>query len=135
MLPTTAELEAYLDEQLPVEEMSRTEEALRHDEALAERLREIVRGRDAGGHTLGEIWRRQRVGCPDREQLGSFLLGVLDESEADYIRFRLEVLGCRFTRANLDDLQAAQARSSEESPARRERLFDSSAGRLPKGES
>ena len=75
MFPTS-DLEAYLDEALPPEEMARIEKAARKDEGLAQRLMSIHARRGAGVHTLGEIWRQQRLSCPTREQLGTRLLGA-----------------------------------------------------------
>jgi hypothetical protein len=46
------------------------------------RTLEAINGRrDAGVHSLGEIWRRNRVSCPTRQQLGSFLLGILSDEQ------------------------------------------------------
>jgi len=126
-------LEAYLDEGLPSDQMSDLEAALRDDESLCERLAEINRRRDAGVHTLGEIWRRHRLSCPSRERLGSYLLGVLDDGEVGYIQFHLEVVGCRYCTANLQDLQSRQSENSTTADARRRKYFQSSAGYL-KGE-
>ena len=73
---TNTELEAFLDEALPVERMAAIEDALRKSESLQQQLAAINGRRDAGVHSLGEIWRRHRLSCPSREQLGSYLLGV-----------------------------------------------------------
>jgi hypothetical protein len=73
-----AELAAYLDEDLPQERMASIEQALRDDATLAERLTQLVGSRDAGVHTVGAMWRRGRLSCPSREQLGSYLLEVLE---------------------------------------------------------
>jgi len=72
-----SELEAFLDESLPVERMTAIEDALRADEELQKRLAAINGRRDAGVHSLGEIWRRHRLSCPSREQLpaGCFAAG------------------------------------------------------------
>jgi anti-sigma factor RsiW len=130
---SNAELEAYLDESLPVERMAAVEDALRHDDALGQRLSAINGRRDAGVHSLGEIWRRRRLSCPTREQLGSYLLGVLAEDAADYVRFHLETVGCRCCAANVDDLQAQQsAAATDQVQRRRHRYFHSSAGYLHK---
>jgi hypothetical protein len=75
---TTAELEAYLDESLPIARMAAVEEALRRDPQLLRALETINGRRDAGVHSLGEIWRRNRLSCPTRQQLGNYLLGILD---------------------------------------------------------
>jgi DNA-binding phage protein len=127
---TDAELEAYLDEALTPEEMAAIEMELRGSTKLLKQLARIHSRRDAGVHSLGEIWRRHRVSCPAREQMGSFLLGVLDDAEADYIRFHLEVVACRVCHANLEDLRRRQAESSESMVVRRRKYFDSSAGYL-----
>ncbi len=127
-----SELEAFLDEALPPEDMTRIEKALRSDPALATRLASINGRRDAGVHTLGAIWRRHRASCPSREQLGSFLLGVLPKESADYVRFHIEVVGCRFCQANCRDLEHQQAEAAEAVQSRRRKYFQSSAGYLRK---
>jgi hypothetical protein len=127
---TTAELEAYLDEALPVEQMTAIERALRTSPDLVKQLAQINGRRDAGVHSLGEIWRRQRLSCPTREQLGSNLLGVLDDDHADYIRFHIDTVGCRFCAANLADLESQQAEAADHATRRRRKYFESSAGFL-----
>ena len=129
---TTAELEAYLDEALPVEQMTAIERALRSQPELAKRLSQINGRRDAGVHSLGEVWRRQRLTCATRRQLGSHLLGVLPDEESDYIRFHIDTVGCRFCAANLADLQAQQAEAGDHIERRRRKYFQSSAGFLRK---
>jgi anti-sigma factor RsiW len=129
---TTAELEAYLDEALPVEQMTAIERALRSQPELAKRLSQINGRRDAGVHSLGEVWRRQRLTCASRRQLGSYLLGVLPDEESDYIRFHIDTVGCRFCAANLADLQAQQAEAGDNVERRRRKYFQSSAGFLRK---
>ncbi len=127
---TESELEAYLDEALTPPEMAAVETQLRKSPELLRKLATINSRRDAGVHSLGEIWRRHRVSCPTREQMGSFLLGVLDDEQADYIRFHLEVVACRVCHANLEDLRQRQAESNEMIVVRRRKYFDSSAGYL-----
>jgi hypothetical protein len=127
---TVAELEAYLDEALDAERMAAIEQELRQHPELLERLSEINARRDCGMHSLAEVWRRHQIGVPSREELGSFLLGVLPEAHAEYLRFRTEVLKCRFTIANLEDLRAKQSASDKSAVARRKKYFQSSVGRL-----
>ncbi len=127
-----SDLEAYLDEALPVGEASEIEDAARTDESLARRLVMINSRRDAGVHSLGEIWRRHRLSCPSREDLGSFLLGTLVVEHADYITFHLESTGCRYCQANLDDLRETQSQAGDTTEKRRRRYFQSSAGLLHK---
>ena len=62
---TTAELEAYLDESLPIARMAAVEEALRREPQLLRTLEAINGRRDAGVHSLGEIWRRNRRKLPN----------------------------------------------------------------------
>ena len=123
-------LDAYLDEALPPEEMAQVEQALRKDPALARQLAAITARRDAGVHSLGGIWRRHRLTCPSREQLGSYLLDALPDEWADYIKFHLEMVGCRYCQANVADLQRQQDESPKSVETRRRRYFQSSAGYL-----
>jgi hypothetical protein len=130
---TDSDLEAYLDEALPAAEMAVIELALRQDKALLGRLSSINARRDTGLHSLGEVWRRARLTCPTREQLGGMLLGVLDDGHAGYIKFHLEVVGCRYCQANLADLEEQQSGAAEASTKRRRKYFQSSAGYLGRG--
>ena len=124
------DLDAYLDEALPPEEMARVEQALRENPELGRQLVAINSRRDAGVHSLGEIWRRHRLSCPSREQLGSYLLDVLPDDLADYIGFHLKVVGCRYCQANLADLERQEAESPDAVQTRRQKYFQSSAGYL-----
>jgi hypothetical protein len=124
------DLEAYLDEALPPAEMARVEAAARADATLLRRLAGINARRDAGSHTLGEIWRFNRLSCPTRAELGSSLLGVLSDAENDYIQFHLNEVGCRYCQANWNDLANQQAEAAEAKASRRRKYFQSSAGYL-----
>lgn len=126
---TDAELAAFLDEALPASRSSDLEHRLRTDSQLRRRLIEI-RGRDTAGlHSIGGIWRRSRLSCPARSELGQYVLGTLETEREDYLRFHVDEIGCRYCRANLEDLQAASA--AEEQPrTRRRRYFETSAGYL-----
>lgn len=125
-----SDLEAFLDEALPPEEMARIEDCLRRDAKLSQRLAEINARRDAGVHSLGEIWRRHRLSCPTRENWGSYLLGALPPEAADYMKFHVEVVGCRYCLANLADLESQQTEGPQLAQTRRQRYFQSSAGYL-----
>ena len=127
---TQLELEAYLEEALAPEEMVEIETALRNHSELAQQLATINARRDAGIHSLGEIWRRHGISCPSREHLGSYLLGALSEEHADYIAFHIENIVCRLFRANLEDLQRKQAEVSDTVVTRRQKYFQSTAGHL-----
>src|SRR4051794_38143360 len=106
---TREQLHAYLDDALSEVESARVERALRESEALQKRLRQAMQERDRGDHAIGAIWRRERLTCASREQLGSYLLQVLDDAEMDYLRFHLETIGCPYCVANLADLQCRQS--------------------------
>ena len=130
---SNSELEAFLEESLPVERMAAIEDALRHNDQLQQRLTAINGRRDAGVHSLGEIWRRHRLTCPTREQLGSYLLGVLPHDAADYFKFHLDSIGCRYCNASIADLKAQQSAAEKEvAEQRRRKYFQSSAGYLRK---
>jgi len=124
------QLHAYLDDALGDAETARVEQALRDSEPLRRSLRQAMQERDRGEHSLGAVWRRERLTCPSREQLGSFLLQVLDEGEQDYLDFHLNVIGCPYCVANLADLQALQQEPAPRARERRRRFFQSSAGYL-----
>ena len=72
------------------------------------------------------------MSCPTREQIGSHLLGVLDEGADDYVRFHLDTVACRWCQASLIDLRD-QAKAADRSAVevRRSKYFHSSAGYLP----
>ncbi|MDB4671751.1 hypothetical protein OAF34_06395 [Pirellulaceae bacterium] len=125
---THAELEAYLDESIDPARAAAIESAIKEDDDLKNRLSHINGRRDAGIHTLGEIWRRHQMGVPSREDLGSYLLEILDEDKTTYIDFRINILKCQVTIANLNDLTQQQKGSDESVDSRRKKYFRSSAG-------
>ena len=126
------DLEAYLDEALPPVDMARIEHALRTDESLRKQLQLLASRMDLGAHSLGAIWRRGRFCCPKREELGGLLLETLEPAHAEYLRFHLETVGCRYCQANLADLQNQQREPAGVSDSRRKKYFQSSAGYLRK---
>ncbi len=126
---TDREILAWLEEQLPVDRMATFETELRQNDSLRGRVARVIREHDQGGATVGEIWRRARLSCPGRSELGSFLLGTLPTDTAAYFDFHLRTIGCRICQANLQDLEE-QSRQSDSVPARRQRFFQSSAGLL-----
>ncbi len=124
-------LHAFLDDLLPESQMIELEHRLRSDTNLTNRLTALISGRDQGVHSIGEIWRRHRISCPTREELGSYLLGAMMEDQASYIEFHIQHVGCRFCQSNLDDLRRQQTAEPKESEMRRQKYFQSSVGRLP----
>jgi hypothetical protein len=124
------QLHAYLDDALSDAETARIEQALRGSESLQRLLRAVMQERDRGEHSLGAIWRRQRLSCPTREQLGSYLLQALEEPLQDYIDFHLQTVACAYCQANLADLQTRNKEATPKARERRRRYFESSAGYL-----
>ena len=123
------ELAGWLDELLPAERMAAFENQLRQDSALRARVAVLIRHRDQGGNSIGEIWQRGRLSCPVRTELGGYLLGTLPTEAVAYIEFHLHTVGCRVCQANLSDLEEQSTQSSQV-PDRRRRFFESSAGLL-----
>lgn len=126
---TDREITAWLDEMLPPARMAEFENQVRTDKALQQKVAAVIRSRDQGGNSIGEIWQRARLSCPSRSELGNYLLQTLTPEHADYIEFHLSTIGCRLCQANLADLEE---QSSQQSPpdTRRRRFFESSAGLL-----
>jgi hypothetical protein len=103
-------LRDYLHDALPEAELAAVERAVRASAELRARLDEVRDEEDRGEHTVGAIWRRERVSCPGRDQLGGYLLGAGDPDLLDYITFHLTVVGCPYCQANLDDLKKLAGR-------------------------
>lgn len=124
-------LRAYLGEALPPVEMARVEKLLRESAKLRAQLERVRSNRaDPNLHSLGAIWRRSRLTCFSREQLGSYLLDVLDPELSDYVAFHIELVECPYCRANLDDLKSKAQTPSPTEQDRRRRIFHSSRGLL-----
>lgn len=129
---TAAELEAYLDEELSPEDTAEMEGQFRARPELVQELVAINTRREAGVHSVGGVWRRRRISCPSREQLGSFLLGAMARDLREYVQFHLEIVGCRYCKASLQDLQHQQEETAEVVSTRRAKYFQTSAGYLKK---
>jgi hypothetical protein len=123
---TREQLFAYLDDALDDTEAARIEKLIRGSAAVRTRLNKVREERDRGEHSLGAVWRRERLSCPAREQLGGYLHEVLDGDLQAYIEFHLQTIGCPSCQANLDDLKEKQAESAAQS-RRRRRYFEQSA--------
>ena len=126
---TDRELAAWLDELLPAARMVEFETQLRADKALQARVAQVIRHRDQGGNSIGEVWQRGRLSCPTRSEMGGFLLGTLSEAAAAYVEFHLKTVGCRVCEANMHDLEE-QSTQADHVPGRRRKFFESSAGLL-----
>ena len=131
MMNVTREyLNAYLDDALNDSETAQVEQVLRSSEALRRMLRALIQERDRGEHSIGAIWRRERLSCPTREQLGSYLLQALDPGLQEYLDFHLRTIACPYCLANLADLESRQREPAPKSQDRRRRFYESSAGFL-----
>ncbi|MCS7033087.1 MAG: sigma-70 family RNA polymerase sigma factor [Phycisphaerae bacterium] len=74
---------------------------------------------------ITEVWESQRPTCPKRSTIGRLMLGTLDGGWKKYVDFHVNTLGCRFCRANLEDLQ----KQTEEAPqALHDRVMHSTIG-------
>lgn len=72
------------------------------------------------------VWTSQRLSCPKRSTLGTFLLQELDPGWYEYVDFHLTTLGCHFCRASFKDLQHQQ----DEQQDFRQRILASTIGFL-----
>ena len=79
---------------------------------------------------LTDIWEFQRLSCPKRSTIGAYLLGTLDEDWHKYVDFHLNTLGCRFCRANLEDLKTQNAKNQPKQL--HARIMESTIGFLQK---
>ena len=125
-------LRAYLADDLPAEDLARVEKALRDSSELRGQLESVRQNRDdASLYTLGAIWRRTRLTCPSRQQLGSLLLDILEPDLADYLIFHIEVVECPFCQANLADLKGKTEAATPAIQSRHARFLNSSRHLLP----
>jgi len=77
---------------------------------------------------LTDLWEYHRFSCPKRNTIGAYMLGTLEPDWHTYAEFHLNVLGCRFCRANLDDLQSQSQETKQE--AFQARIMESTIGFL-----
>ena len=131
MTPITRQmLRDYIDEALPDAELPFVEKALRDRADVQAMFKQIREELDRGEHSIGAIWRRERLSCASREQLGGYLLDALDPDLHDYIAFHLKTVGCPHCQANLDDLTKRKAEAEEPVRKRRQKIVKSTAGLL-----
>jgi hypothetical protein len=127
---TDEELLAYADERLSADRSVVVEQQLRTDDVLGRRLLALLSGRDQGEHSVGELWRRDRLSCPPRAVWAAFVDGRLGDGLTQYLQFHVETVGCRVCAANLSDLQLRD--HSDDAERRTRKIFQSSAGKLGK---
>lgn len=98
---------------------------------MIKELRESLsrRGADADAEPsdsmLTEVWEERRFTCPKRSTIGRFLLGTLESPWNEYVDFHVNKLGCKFCRANVDDLQKATEHQQEKV---QQKIFESTIG-------
>ena len=130
MTISDVELLAYLDEALPESRAVEVERCVRDSAEIRQRLSTLLRQRDQGGHSLGEIWRRRQLSCLSRHELSRYLAGQLSASERDYLEFHTGTIQCSVCLANLEDLRTISNEGAHDQADRRRRFFESSAGGL-----
>lgn len=123
---TREQLFAYLDDALEDAETARIENLLRTSAEARNRLARVREERDKGEHSLGAVWRRERLSCLTRDQLNGYLHGVLDRDLHGYVEFHLKTVGCPSCLANLEDLKEKQTEPAAQT-RRRKRYFETSA--------
>lgn len=123
---TREQLYAFLDDSLDDVEEAHIEKLLRSSASLRARLSAVREERDRGEHSLGAVWRRDRLSCLSREQLSAYLHSVLESDFHDYVDFHIKTIACATCLANLDDLREKQSESNLQS-RRRRRYFETSA--------
>ena len=77
---------------------------------------------------LRSAWESHRPSCPKRSTLGKYSLGILPPAWEDFVRYHVEILGCLFCDANLQELRKGP---SETGAVSRQHLFQSTIGFLP----
>ena len=123
---TREQLFAYLDDSLDDVEEARIEKLLRSSANLRSKLNAVREERDRGEHSLGAVWRRERLSCLSREQLSAYLHEVLESDLHNYVEFHLKTICCSTCLANLDDLREKQMEPAAQT-RRRRRYFETSA--------
>ncbi|WP_020474066.1 hypothetical protein [Zavarzinella formosa] len=123
------QLFAYLDDDLDDALTAAIEKCLRESAEFRHRLDKLREDRDRGEHSIGAVWRRERLSCLTREQLTGHLHGILEPSLSAYADFHLKTVACPVCMANREDLREKQAEAGAGSKRRR-RYFETSAGLL-----
>jgi RNA polymerase sigma factor (sigma-70 family) len=127
--------------QLPNKEVARTMNlnekaiALIKHRSLKQMRENVARQKVAAGplaeefeNLLTDLWEYHRFSCPKRNTIGAFMLHTLDDDWHKYVDFHLNVLGCRFCRANLDDLESQSQEAQQD--AFQARIMESTIGFL-----
>lgn len=124
---TDVELAAYIDEALSLERTVQLESQLQASTQLRDRLQQMLGEIDSEQPGIAAFWRRRRVACPGRTTWQAFLDDRIGGEFREYLQFHLDVVGCRYCQANLDDLRAADQTLAA---GRVRKFFETSVGRL-----
>ena len=125
-----ARLEAYLDEACPRRKWRGSSTPCATNPEYIDELASINARRNAGMHTLGEIWRRHRLSCPSRRAVGQLSARRPARRRGRPRAFHVETIGCRLCRASLTGLGNREKEAPQEVETRRRKYFQSSAGYL-----
>ncbi len=63
--------------------------------------------------SVGDLWVRERISCPHRDILSSWVDRSLGELEQDYIRFHLEIVDCPACQSEVEELTDPAARGDK----------------------
>lgn len=77
---------------------------------------------------LRSAWESHHPSCPNRSTLGKYSLGILPPAWEDLVRYHVEILGCLFCDANLQELTND---SLDTGAVSKQHLFQSTIGFLP----
>lgn len=118
---------AYLDDELDDTVTAKIEADLRQSPELRHQLNSLREQRDRGEHSIGAVWRRDRLSCVPREQLNVYLRDAMEPAEKDYVTFHLQTIACPTCLANFEDLKEKQA-DGVTTKVRRQRYYETSNG-------
>lgn len=101
---------------------------MRHAEEDSHDARRTTQDDPIPDSLLTDLWEYYRFSCPKRNTIGAYMLRTLEPDWHKYVEFHINVLGCRFCRANLDDLQSQSQETQQE--AFHARIMESTIGFL-----
>lgn len=70
--------------------------------------------------SVSYVWIEERISCPNRDLLRSYLCESLQGDHREYVQFHLETIGCPYCQANLEDLRMELQADQEELKSRLE---------------
>ena len=76
--------------------------------------------------SVSYVWIEERISCPNRHLLRSYVYDSLEGLHRDYVKFHLEVIGCPYCQANLEDLELDEKSDQDELKSRVEQAREDS---------